>query len=219
MKRKRLLGLVIAFGLTVILTTASAVTLFVSTPNGKSVNMRIGAGKSNKVLTTVPNGFAVTTEDTANNSGWLLCTYDGYRGYISRKYLSTVPGTIYGFAVNCYAVTVKPSRAGGYVNLRAKPTKASKSIGQYKKGEELFVLRSNGTWSQIYDPNSCDYGFMMSRFLVYKNSLNMNELIACLAESAADIPAIIPTKYDETSMILPYPGEDYANFFPTYPEE
>lgn len=68
---------------------ASADTLFVTTQNGKTVNMRSGPGMKHKILMRIPNGYSVETEDELDPDGWLLCTYEGHRGYINGQYVST----------------------------------------------------------------------------------------------------------------------------------
>lgn len=217
-------GLAVTAALVLCAASASADTLFVSTPNGKTVNMRTGAGKRYNVLKRVPNGYAVTV-DEEDESGWLLCTYEGYHGYIDSSFLSEMPGAIYDFALNCYEASVKPSRDGGYVNLRKQPTKESGVICRYNKGDELFVLRTNSTWSLIYDPNSCDYGFMQSSFLSYEQPLDPHDVVNCLIESAQLIPApeepvviyvpteVYPTESDDTL----YNQDEYGSYMPAHP--
>ena len=169
--------------------TASANTLFVSTQNGRTVNMRSGAGTKYRILTRIPNGCGVETEDELDPDGWLLCTYDGHRGYISGRYLSETPGVINGYVVSGYMATVKPSRAGGYVNLREKPGKSAKVICKCYEGDELIVLRSNGTWSLVYDTGSCDRGFVQESFLEFKEEVDLEEIKFLLADTALMIPA------------------------------
>ena len=96
--------------------TACADTLFVTTQNGKTVNMRSGPGTKYTILLRIPNGYAVETDDALNEDGWLLCTYNGHRGYVNAQYLSEQPGPLHGYQVSGYMATVKPSSAGGYVN-------------------------------------------------------------------------------------------------------
>ena len=80
--------------------TACADTLFVTTQNGKTVNMRSGPGMKHKILMRIPNGYSVETEDELDPDGWLLCTYEGHRGYINGQYLSEAPGAINGYVVS-----------------------------------------------------------------------------------------------------------------------
>ena len=169
--------------------TASANTLFVTTQNGKTVNMRSGAGTKYRILMRIPNGRAVETDEELDRNGWMLCTYEGRQGYISGQYLSEVPGTINGYAVSGYMATVKPAKTGGYVNFREKPNKSAKVIFKCYEGEEMLVLRSNGIWSLVYDTGSCDRGFVQSSFLEYKEEVDVMDMIALLADTASMIPA------------------------------
>lgn len=169
--------------------TACADTLFVTTQNGKTVNMRSGAGTKYKVLVRIPNGRAVETDEALDRNGWMLCTYEGRQGYISGQYLSEVPGAINGYAVRGCMAAVKPSKTGGYVNFREKPNKSARVIFKCYEGDELLVLRSNGTWSLVYDTGSCDRGFVQSIFLEYKEEVDLADITFLLADTASMIPA------------------------------
>lgn len=168
---------------------ASADTLFVTTQNGKTVNMRSGPGMKHKILMRIPNGYGVETEDALDKDGWMLCTYEGHQGYISGQYLSELPGPLHGYEVSGYRATVKPSSAGGYVNLREKPSKSAKALCRCYEGDEMIVLRSNGTWCLVYDTGSCDRGFMQSGFLEYGESIPLADIAFLLADTASMIPA------------------------------
>ena len=168
---------------------ASADTLFVTTQNVKTVNMRSGPGMKHKILMRIPNGYSVETEDELDPDGWLLCTYEGHRGYINGQYLSEAPGAINGYVVSGYMATVKPSSAGGYVNLREKPSKSAKVICKCYESDELIVLRSNGTWCLVYDTGSCDRGFIQDSFLEFKEEVDIEEIKFLLADTASMIPA------------------------------
>ena len=168
---------------------ASADTLFVNTQNGKTVNMRSGAGTRHKILMRIPNGHAVETEEALDKSGWMLCTYNGHRGYINGQYLSEIPGPLHGYEVSGYMATVKPSSAGGYVNMREKPSKNAKALYKCYEGNEMIVLRSNGTWCLVYDTGSCDRGFIQSSFLEYKEEVDLADITFLLADTASMIPA------------------------------
>ncbi len=53
-----------------------------------NLNMRTGAGTSNGIILTIPKGGSVTVHSTSN--GWSNVTYNGKKGWVSAKYLSTV---------------------------------------------------------------------------------------------------------------------------------
>ena len=179
--------------------TASANTLFVNTQNGKTVNMRSGAGTKYKILRRVPNGYAVETEDELDPDGWLLCTYEGRQGYINGQYLSEAPGAINGYVVSGYMATAMPTETGGYVNLLEKPSKNAKVICKCYEGDELIVLRSNGTWSLVYATGSCDRGFVQSDFLKFKDEIELSEITLLLADTISMIPATGKTTSTATS--------------------
>ena len=56
--------------------------------------------------------------------------------------------------------TVKPSKSGGYVNMRWAPSMSMPVITRYYDGAELYVLAENRTWCQVYDEETGVCGFM-----------------------------------------------------------
>ena len=56
-----------------------------------TLNMRAGAGTSYEVVTTLPNAAQVTVTQVSGT--WGYCTYNGYSGWVSMKYLSLVSAT------------------------------------------------------------------------------------------------------------------------------
>ena len=50
--------------------------------------MRTGAGTGNRIILTIPKGGTVTVHSTSN--GWSNVTYNGRKGWVSAKYLTTV---------------------------------------------------------------------------------------------------------------------------------
>lgn len=58
---------------------------YVNTSNGGSLNLRKSASDQVAVLTTIPNGAAVTI--TSRGATWCAVTYNGYSGYVMTKYL------------------------------------------------------------------------------------------------------------------------------------
>ena len=118
----------------------------------------------------------------------MLCTFEEQQGYINGQYLSEVPIAINGYEVSGCMATVKSSKTGGYVNFREKPSTNEKVLYRCHEGDELIELRSNGTWSLVYDTNSCDRGFIQSRFLEYGEPLALADIAFLLADTASMIP-------------------------------
>ncbi|MDD6050174.1 MAG: hypothetical protein PUC00_02710 [Clostridiales bacterium] len=173
-----------------LLCTAMALadTLFVTTQNEDTVNMHSGAGTQYEILMRIPNGYGVETNEALDPDRWMLCTYEEQQGYIDGRYLSEVPSAINGYEVSGCMATVKPSTTNGYVNFREKPSTNAKVLYRCHKGDELIELRSNGTWSLVYDTSSCDRGFIQSRFLEYGEPIALADIAFLLADTASMIP-------------------------------
>lgn len=72
-------------------STSTTYTAYVISGNGKSVNLRAGAGTGFTTLIQLPVGTAVTVGASAN--GWSKVTYGAYSGYMMTQYLNTAPGS------------------------------------------------------------------------------------------------------------------------------
>ena len=186
MKKKMLITALLVLVLMLACTSALALTLYVSTPNGRTVNLR---DANSNILARVPNGAAVTVTNTstytlAEGYPCYFCSYGSYRGYIQCRYLTTgsaVPtvspssnptaASVYnaaftGFSQTYYYVTVNPSRPTGFVNLRWAPSTDAPVIGIYYMGSSLRVIQQNSTWAQVYDESKGVCGFMMREYLL-----------------------------------------------------
>ena len=68
--------------------------------------------------------------------------------------------------VTPFIVTVRPSRASGWVNLRWAPTKSAEVLATYKQNEKLLVIRETNNWYQVEDQDTGDVGFISKQFVV-----------------------------------------------------
>lgn len=167
-------------------TTVSIGTIYVNTANGKSLNMRSRPDAKSAVITSLPNGTALTLF-WYENSSWAFVAYRSYFGFCMTRHLSDTPGhsggstpsgasvapgtdanlnTMFnGFQYVNYYAGVKPSNPSGFVNLRWAPTKAAPVQCIYYADTLLRVLATNGTWSQVLNEETGVSGFMMNSFL------------------------------------------------------
>lgn len=67
-------------------------------------------------------------DEALDKNGWMLCTYEGRKGYINGQYLSEPPGAINGYVASGYMATAMPTETGGYVNLLEKPVRTPRSF-------------------------------------------------------------------------------------------
>lgn len=185
--KKRAFTVLLAFILVAcLLPTVNAfatTTMYVSTSNGKSLNVRDYPSKDGNVISTIPYGKAVDVDEGFVGSSWVHVYLSGTDGYCMARYLSTTqPGpkpqptrtatptqssSLYDYFTSCYyTATVQPSSPGGFVHLRWAPSKNQPVQRDYYNGSELVVIAQNGTWCQVYDEVNEASGFMMAQFLV-----------------------------------------------------
>ena len=156
-------------------------TLYVSTANGKGLNMRTRPNTQGEIQYIIPNGSAVTLfwyEDSA----WAFVAYRSYFGFCMTRHLSDVapaapkatptpakeadPNKMFaGFKHVDYYAAVRPSNPTGFVNMRWMPSMSAEVQCIYYANTVLRVLATNGTWSQVYNMQTNQSGFMMNAYL------------------------------------------------------
>ena len=67
--------------------------------------------------------------------------------------------------VDPFSVTVRPSRASGWVNLRWAPSKSAEIMATYKANEKLLVIQELKNWYQVEDQDTGDVGFISKQFV------------------------------------------------------
>ena len=67
--------------------------------------------------------------------------------------------------VTPFIVTVRPSRASGWVNLRWAPSKSAELMATYKQNEKLLVIKETNNWYQVEDQDTGDVGFISKQFV------------------------------------------------------
>jgi uncharacterized protein YraI len=184
MKKRILIALILVLLLVSMLPIMGASALigpqYVSTSNGKGLNMRSGPSKDFSVVTTIPYGAMMDSTDYYD-SAWSYVTYKGFAGYVMSRYLSSTPPTskpsptptpspsdgisYKSFEKADYHVTVRPSTPSGFVNLRWAPSKSVQVYTIFYAGSLLHVLSQDKTWAQVIDESTGTCGFMMRNFL------------------------------------------------------
>ena len=155
-------------------------TLYISTANGRGLNMRTRPNVDGDILAIIPNGSAVTLY-WYENASWAYVSYRGHTGFCMTRHLSgtagstsssasTLPETnpanmFKGFYQVSYIAAVKPSTPSGFVNMRWAPSKSADVQCIYYADTILRVLATNGTWSQVYNEQTRQCGFMMNAYL------------------------------------------------------
>ena len=68
--------------------------------------------------------------------------------------------------VTPFIVTVRPTRASGWVNLRWAPSKSAEIMATYKANQKLLVVKELNNWYQVEDQDTGDVGFISKQFVV-----------------------------------------------------
>lgn len=137
--------------------------VYVTSSNGKGVNLRSGPSKSYPSI----GFYSVATEAWMVTAGsiWSYIRIGGRYGYMMSEFLTTteppvdpdvpIVGTAYVVSAN-----------GRNVNLRAAPTTAGKIIRSFKVGTRLNIITRGKDWYFIQIDGI--YGYMMRQF-IYDN--------------------------------------------------
>ena len=78
---------------------------------------------------------------------------------LNQEFLSAV-------RVTPFVITVRPSRASGWVNLRWAPSMESTIMATYKANDQLRVLQETTNWYQAEDPETGSVGFISKEYVV-----------------------------------------------------
>ena len=68
-------------------------------------------------------------------------------------------------SVTPYTVTVRPTRASGWVYLRWVPSRHSSQIATYAANKELTVIAELKDWYQVQDPDTGKVGFLYKSYI------------------------------------------------------
>ena len=168
---------------------------YVYTENGKSLNVRftpggekIGSLKYGARVycyyLDVGNGWALI-DYTFNHPTY---GYGTYACYVSNRYLQkskpaakpdsssssastadTLADVNKEFktakAVEPFYVTVRPSRASGWVNLRWAPSLSAEIMATYKQNDKLLVIKELKNWYQVEDQSTGNVGFISKTYV------------------------------------------------------
>lgn len=133
-------------------------TAYVTSSNGKGVNLRYGAGLNYGVIGLYDVGTRVTV--VTPGSSWHYIDINGTRGFMMAKYLTTTP--VSAPSDGSYTAYVI-SDNGLPVRMRAGAGTGYSVIGRYSVGTPVLVLRHNATWDYIRVGNT--EGYMMNKYL------------------------------------------------------
>ena len=141
---------------------ATGVTRYVTSANGRSVNLRRGAGYGYGVIWQYPVGTKVTVTGTSGEWSSVSIPGDGRTGWMLSSCLSEVQMSAPTGKVENTTMYIT-SKNGRSVNLRAQASTTARVIAAYAVNTKVTVLNRGATWSYISVGNQL--GYMMTQFL------------------------------------------------------
>ena len=163
---------------------ASAGYYYVYTENGKGLNVRESPG--GKVVGSLKYGTKIYCYYRDGGNGWAAFISSRYlrkskppakpaSGSSSSSSSSAAASVDPAAEINAefrsakrvepFSVTVRPSRASGWVNLRWAPSKSAEIMATYKQNDKLLVIRELANWYQVEDQDTGDVGFISKQFV------------------------------------------------------
>ena len=171
----------------------AAETRYIFTKNGRGLNIRTDPIVADNIITSVGYGKAVTVQYDLGN-GWTAISWDAPYdiAYVQSRYLvtskpapykpsesSTTPSSTKDATtveqintllkkvtyVTPYEITVRPTRASGWVYMRWVPSKHSSSVATYSNGATLQVIAEFSDWYQVVDPDDGKTGFIFKSYV------------------------------------------------------
>ncbi len=169
--------------------------MYVYTPNGKVLKVRssMSTADDSNVIGTLSYGTRVIIY--GHRDGWAMIDYANTTGYIMYRFLvkdkpapynpsvtsepktnefsskdaSTVAqmNTLLNSArtVVPYTVTVRPTRASGWVYLRWFPSRFAKEMATFSGNYDLTVIAELKDWYQVCDPATGMVGFIYKSYV------------------------------------------------------
>ena len=148
---------------------SGASTSVVTTKNGGKVNVRSGPGSSYSSVGKLASGTQVSV--LLKGNGWYMISGGGLEGFMSTQYLSgsgSTIGTNTGTTTTSQTAWGNNPKATQVLNLREYPRQSARSIGQYRNGTKVKVVRRDSTWCEVYVGTR--RGYMMTRYLSFNGS-------------------------------------------------
>ena len=167
-------------------------TVYVTSGNGKGVNLRSGPDKSSSSIGFYSVGTAATM--ITKGSVWSYIQIGNRIGYMMTQFLTTnqpdIPSTP---ATGAYVVSAN----GKNVNLRTGPSTASPVITSFKVGTRLTIVTRGNDWCFVQIGGY--YGYMMRQFIyegAYYGDYNPNTDYEDRTPSGEDLNATITDLYE-----------------------
>ena len=147
--------------------SATHVTRYVNT-NTRGLNLR--AEPNGAILGSYPRGMAVTVLSTSG--GWSKVSVNGQTGYMYSHWLSaSKPSASTGSSASIGTAVVNNPKDTQVLFLRSEPSVSSASLGYYRNGKQVTLLKKLDGWYQVKVDGVT--GYMMAKYLnVSENAAN-----------------------------------------------
>ena len=176
------------------LSESQGTDYYVYTKNGKGLNVRssMSAADDSNVIGSLAYGTKVIIYGVKD--GWAMIDYGNTTGYIMYRFLvktkpapykpsdpseqntadttknaSTVTQlnalTASAKIVEPYTVTVRPTRASGWIYMRWFPSRAANEMATFGANYQLTVIAELKDWYQVSDPATGKVGFIYKSYV------------------------------------------------------
>ena len=175
--------------------------MYFKTENGKSLNVRSSPNKGDNVIGHAAYGSRILTDwSYAGNDGWTKVFWDGGSGYVMTRFLtSEKPGPApkpspeeqeeldekkklanelasEKAAEVPFYISVRATRASGWINFRTGPSKTTARIKSYPDGKELIAIGETDNWFKARDPETDKVGYIHKSFVTKLNKQYVTEV-------------------------------------------
>lgn len=134
--------------------------VYVTSTNGRGVNLRSSANKGNNVI----GFYDVGTKAGMINPGltWSLISIDGKEGYMMSQFLTNVKPEPVIPSAGSYVISYN----GKNVNLRTGPGMKYQILQSYAPGTPVTILTPGTEWDFVRINGN--YGYMMDQYIITK---------------------------------------------------
>lgn len=163
MKIKRITALLLCLILLLSLIPSSVAEK--ATITGYLVRLRVSASSRARVLDAFPKGTSVTVLDRGNL--WTKVRVRGKTGYMMSRYLtgSTSGGSSYSGSTSGGIIMYVNTGTANPLHLRAEASASSVSLGKFRNGTAVTVLKRGRYWTRVSVKGRV--GYMGSQYLSY----------------------------------------------------
>lgn len=150
-----------------------------STVTAYSLTLRSGPSADNKAIDWLKKGTKVTVLSSVTGD-WVKVSANGKTGYVNGKYLSSTTASA-STAVSKTSNSLNTHKVNAYsLTLRTGPSVNDKAIDWLKKGTNVNVLSTSGSWSKVSANGKT--GYLNSKYLTKTSNSSVSNSINTSSE-------------------------------------